>query len=355
MTTYIFSQLVLNWYHNNGRKNLPWQKNKSLYIVWISEIMLQQTQVKSVIPYFKKFILTFPNIKSINDSTLDELLHLWSGLGYYRRAVNIYKTAKIIEREFQGVFPTKFLDVIKLPGIGRSTAGAILSLSLNFFYPILDGNVKRILIRYYGIVGTLQNKIIEKKLWNIIELITPIHNTGKFNQAIMDIGAIICTHKKPKCKICPLQEKCITKLEKKWEKYPLKNIKKICLKKISWFVVIKFKNSFWMQKNIKKKIWKNLFTFPTFETEILALNWLKEKKINITKYERMTSFIHKFSHFNLQVYPVLIKISYNSKFYKENNTGLWYNLKMPQNIGLPKPVQVILESFKKNTLKKKEN
>ena len=144
MTKYIFSQLVLNWYHKNGRKDLPWQKNKTLYIVWISEIMLQQTTVKSVIPYFKKFILNFPNIKSLSDSKLDDVLYIWSGLGYYKRAQNIYKSAQIITEKYEGIFPNQFLDVIKLPGIGRSTAGAILSLSLNFHYPILDGNVKRI-------------------------------------------------------------------------------------------------------------------------------------------------------------------------------------------------------------------
>lgn len=133
MTIYLFSQLVLNWYHKNGRKNLPWQKNKTLYTVWISEIMLQQTTVKSVIPYFEKFISTFPSIKSIYHNKLDKILYLWSGLGYYNRARNIYKSAQIINIQYQGIFPNNFLDVIKLPGIGRSTAGAILSLSLNFF------------------------------------------------------------------------------------------------------------------------------------------------------------------------------------------------------------------------------
>ncbi|CAL4326604.1 A/G-specific adenine glycosylase [Buchnera aphidicola] len=347
MTIYSFSQLVINWYHENGRKNLPWQKNKTLYIVWISEIMLQQTTVKSVIPYFKKFISTFPNIKSLNNSTLDEVLYLWSGLGYYSRARNIYKSAQIITNKYEGIFPSNFSDVIKLPGIGRSTAGAILSLSLNFFYPILDGNVKRVLIRYYGITGSVKDKKIEKKLWSIIETIAPVHNTGTFNQAMMDIGALICLHKNPKCGICPLSKRCIAKIKEQWEHYPLKNTKKIFTIKTSWFILIKFNDTFWMEKNTKKEIWKNLFCFPNFDTKEIALNWLKENKINTNKYEKMTPFFHKFSHFILYIYPILIQLS-SLKFYKKNKIGLWYNVKKPQRIGLPKPVQTILHNLMKN-------
>ncbi|WAI02909.1 A/G-specific adenine glycosylase [Buchnera aphidicola (Myzus persicae)] len=348
MTIYLFSQLVLNWYHKNGRKNLPWQKNKTLYTVWISEIMLQQTTVKSVIPYFEKFISTFPSIKSIYHNKLDKILYLWSGLGYYNRARNIYKSAQIINIQYQGIFPNNFLDVIKLPGIGRSTAGAILSLSLNFFYPILDGNVKRILIRYYGIKGALRDKKIEKQLWYMSELITPIHNTGKFNQAIMDIGSLICTSVQPKCNICPLHKRCVAKIEQKWENYPLKNIKKIRPKKKYWFVLIKLNNTFWMEKNTKKEIWKNLFCFPNFDTEEMALNWLKEKNIYKNEYKKIIPFIHYFSHFILDINPILIQLSSHLELYEKKNIGLWYNLKKPQHIGLPKPVQKILEKFKKD-------
>jgi len=348
MAKYIFSQLVLNWYHVYGRKDLPWQKNKTLYKVWISEIMLQQTTVESVIPYYKKFISYFPNIKSLNDSTLDNILYYWSGLGYYNRARNIYKAAEIIQQKYQGIFPNHFADVIKLPGIGKSTAGAILSLSLNFCCSILDGNVKRIVIRYYGIIGLLRDKKIEKKLWNIIELITPIHNTGKFNQGMMDIGSSICTSVKPKCKICPLNQKCIARIEEKWDKYPLKNIKKLNPKKLSWFVIIKHKNNFLLTKNIKEGIWKNLFCFPKFDNEIKALQWLQEQKININKCKNMIAFSHKFSHFILKIHPILIEISYTLKFLKKNNEIIWYDLKNPQHVGLARPIQKILDIFKKD-------
>ena len=348
MTKYIFSQLILNWYHKNGRKNLPWQKNKTLYKVWISEVMLQQTTVKYVIPYFEKFILKFPNIQSLYNSNLDEILHLWSGLGYYKRAKNIYESAKMIKIQYKGIFPNQFSDIIKLPGIGKSTAGAILSLSLNFFYPILDGNVKRILIRCYAIIGLLNDKKIEKKLWHVIESITPIHNTGLFNQAMMDIGSLICSPIKPKCNICPLSKICTTNIKEKWTEYPLKKNKKTYLEKNSWFILIKVKNNFWLEKNIKKNIWKNLFCFPNFDTEKMVINWLKEKKININQYRKMISFNHKFSHFILHVHPILIELSSSSQFYEKNNIGLWYNLKKPQKIGLSQAVKKMLNIFKKD-------
>ncbi|WP_425619641.1 A/G-specific adenine glycosylase [Buchnera aphidicola] len=349
MANYCFSQLIINWHHNYGRKNLPWQKNKTLYKIWISEIMLQQTTVKTVIPYFKKFIYYFPNINTLSTSKLDSILYCWSGLGYYNRAKNIYKSAKIITTEYNGTFPHEFVNVLKLPGIGRSTAGAILSLSLNFYYPILDGNVKRILIRYYGIISSLTDKIIEKKLWKIIELITPIHHTGSFNQGMMDLGALICTRTKPKCEFCPLNKKCITNIQKQWDKYPIKKIKKIYPQKTSWFIIIKYKNYFWLKKNTTHNIWKNLFCFPTFYDEKTYLTWLQETKINIDNYQKMISFYHKFSHFILYIQPVLIQLSNISNFCQYDKQGMWYNIKNPQHIGLSKPVQKILDMFKQDS------
>lgn len=348
MITHSFSQKVLNWYHQHGRKNLPWQKNKTLYTVWISEIMLQQTKVQFVIPYFKKFILHFPNITSLSNADLDKVLYLWSGLGYYNRAKNIYKSAKIIQKKYNGVFPDEFSAIIKLPGIGRSTAGAILSLALNFFYPILDGNVKRILIRYYGICNMLKTVKEEKKLWNIIESITPIYNTNKFNQSMMDIGSLICTHGNPKCHLCPLNQKCIAYIEETWKKCSLKKIKKTKNKKNIWFILIKYNHYIWIEKNTKKKIWNNLFYFPKFQTKIQAFKWLKEKKININvkKRKKMVSFFHKFSHFTLHIHPILIEITSNLKLFNTNEIGIWYNLSNPQYIGLPKPVKMIIDNLK---------
>lgn len=346
MIIYTFSQLILNWYHQHGRKNLPWQKNKTLYKVWISEIMLQQTTVKTVIPYFQKFILRFPNIKSLNNAQLDDILHLWSGLGYYKRAENIYKAAKIIKEKYKEKFPTQFEQIVQLPGIGKSTAGAILSLSLNYFFPILEGNVKRVLIRYYGIIGYTQERKIEKKLWKLIESNTPINNAGKFNQGIMDIGALICTAKNPKCNFCPLQKKCIAYSEKNWMQYPLKKNKKVKPKKKYWFIIVKHKNKFWMEKIIEKKIWNNLFCFPSFEDKMHAIEWLKEKKIQIyKKSNKIKNFEHHFSHFIIHITPIFIQLPFLKNFNNTNQIGVWYNTKKNNQIGLPQPVLKILKQF----------
>ncbi|QNS01723.1 MAG: A/G-specific adenine glycosylase [Buchnera aphidicola (Pentalonia nigronervosa)] len=348
MTTYLFSQLILNWYHKHGRKNLPWQKDKTLYLVWISEIMLQQTTVKYVIPYFKRFITYFPNIQSLNNSNLDSILHLWSGLGYYKRAENIYKTAQIINNKYHKIFPDQFKDLIQLPGIGKSTAGAILSLTLNFCFSILDGNVKRILIRYYGIIGLTRTKKTENKLWKIIELITPLHNTGKFNQAMMDIGAIICLRIQPKCKICPLNHACIAYKKQEWHKYSIKTYQSKKTKKESWFILVNYQSFFWLKKNTTNNIWKNLFCFPNFSTKELALTWIKKKYIYSKNCETMIPFFHHFSHFTLKIHPILIRLSSKTNDFKDSKTKLWYNLQQPQNIGLPQPIKKILTRFKKN-------
>ncbi|ALD15477.1 adenine glycosylase [Buchnera aphidicola (Aphis glycines)] len=338
-----FSRLVLNWYHIHGRKNLPWQKDKTLYKVWISEIMLQQTQVKTVIPYFKKFILKFPNLNILNQANLNDILHLWSGLGYYTRAENIYKTAKIIKQKFNGKFPDNIVDLVQLPGIGKSTAGAILSFTLNYFYSILDGNVQRILIRHYGITKCSKNSETRKKLWNLIENITPLHHAGGFNQGIIDIGALICTHRIPKCDFCPLNLTCIAYKEKEWKKYSFQSSKKIKSTKKYWFIIIYFENKIWMQKNTIKRIWNNLFCFPMFNNKKQAIQWMKEHHINVKKYKKINSFHHEFSHFTMQANPILIKLFFQNNFFNINKQGIWYDLKKPQKIGVPTIVKKILK------------
>ncbi|XBC40215.1 MAG: hypothetical protein U0T62_02570 [Buchnera aphidicola (Nurudea ibofushi)] len=215
----LFSQIVLNWYHTNGRKHLPWKITNNPYKIWISEIMLQQTQVNSVIPYYNKFIQIFPNINILAHTSIDKILNIWSGLGYYTRAHNVHNTSKIVVKNYNGIFPNHFSDIIKLPGIGRTTAGAILSFGFNLYGCILDGNIKRLLLRYFNI-SFKKKEPIEKKLWNIIKFITPIYNTSKFNQAIIDIGSLICLKSKPKCKICPLIKTCLSFKNDNWNTYP---------------------------------------------------------------------------------------------------------------------------------------
>ncbi|HXK00337.1 MAG TPA: A/G-specific adenine glycosylase [Buchnera sp. (in: enterobacteria)] len=351
-TSSIFAQLMINWYHIYGRKKLPWQIKKTPYKIWLSEIMLQQTQVKTVIPYFNIFIQKFPNINSLQSASINEVLHLWSGLGYYTRAKNLYKTIKIISEKYNNQFPNNFTDLIKLPGIGKSTAGAILSLSFGYYYPILDGNVKRIITRYYAICAAINEKKTEKKLWKIINNITPLYNTGKFNQAMMDLGSLICTRIKPKCHICPLHVNCIAYLQKKCEFFPKKNKKKNILKKTFYFLILQYNHFVFLKKRPDHGIWANLFSFPEFYKEINLISWMQGKKIKKNEKLIIDPFYHRLTHLKLYIVPIYVNITILQKNNINRKYSIWYNLIEPQSIGLSSPVKKILKKlliFQKNT------
>jgi len=236
MHTSSFSEAVLHWYQKHGRKYLPWQQDRTPYRVWISEIMLQQTQVATVIPYYERFMERFPDIVSLADAKSDEVLHYWSGLGYYARARNLHKAALIVRDRYQGEFPQDFALVAELPGIGRSTAGAILSLACNQRHAILDGNVKRVLARYFMIDGWPGSTNTLNQLWNKAEQLTPKGDVASYNQAMMDLGSGICTRSKPNCLACPVNHDCQAYHQQKQAEFPNRKPKKsipvreICIK-----------------------------------------------------------------------------------------------------------------------------
>ena len=344
-TSSVFAQLIINWYHVHGRKNLPWQIKKTPYTVWLSEIMLQQTQVKTVIPYFNIFIQKFPDFNSLQVASMNEILHLWSGLGYYTRAKNLYKTIKIISDRYNNQLPNNFTDLIKLPGIGKSTAGAILSLSFGYYYPILDGNIKRIITRYYAIHSAINKKKIEEKLWKIINKITPLYNTGKFNQAMMDLGSLICTRISPKCHICPLSTNCLALLKNSCEHYPKKNNNKKILKKTFYFLILQYNHFIFLKKRPSYGIWANLFSFPEFYKEINLISWMQGKKIEKNETIIIDSFYHRVTHLKLHIVPICVNITMLQKNNINHKYSVWYNLIKPQSIGLSSPVKKILKKL----------
>ena len=234
-----FNISIIKWHKKFGRHDLPWQKSKDPYHVWVSEIMLQQTQAVTVISYYQKFITKFKTIKAFAEASEDDVLSMWSGLGFYSRARNLHAASIMIMKEYSGHFPDNFQDMIRLPGIGRSTAGAILAFCFNKPYPILDGNVKRVLSRVYGITTPINNSRTEKKLWLLSEKNLPKKNIDIYTQAIMDFGATLCIPKKPKCNICPLTQSCVAYVNGLTAQIPKKNI-------------------------VKKKLLKNIFFFFTY-------------------------------------------------------------------------------------------
>ncbi|HQR24189.1 MAG TPA: A/G-specific adenine glycosylase, partial [Steroidobacteraceae bacterium] len=206
-----FAAALLAWSEAGGRKDLPWQRDPTPYRVWVSEIMLQQTQVATAIPYYRAFMERFPDVRTLAAARLDEVLHLWSGLGYYARARNLHRAAQLIVRDHGGRFPQTLDAVIDLPGIGRSTAGAILALALGQRHAILDGNVKRVLARHFGIEGSPAESAVEKVFWEIAESCTPYERVAEYTQGIMDLGATVCTRARPACLLCPVSTDCIAR------------------------------------------------------------------------------------------------------------------------------------------------
>lgn len=367
-----FAHAVLVWYDKFGRKHLPWQQNKSLYSVWLSEIMLQQTQVSTVIPYFERFIKIFPNPTALADTSLDEVLHLWTGLGYYARVRNLHKAAQTIRDQYEGNFPTKFEQVLALSGIGRSTAGAILSSVLDAPYPILDGNVKRVLSRYFAVEGWVGEKSVENKLWELSAFVTPRKRVADFNQAMMDIGALICSRNKPKCTLCPLQENCQANALQAWVSYPTKKPKKVLPVRESYFLILQQKGKIALQQRPPKGLWGGLYCFPQFDNKSELLAYLQVN--NIHHYRDGIAFRHTFSHFHLDIFPIYVnldqnvespvfitaqKVSENRPHFGDTNPQgngkselfteniYWYDPQSLENIGLATPVKNLLTQYQK--------
>lgn len=346
-----FSERVIEWYRQFGRKTLPWQKSKTPYHVWLSEIMLQQTQVMTVIPYFERFITRFPTIEALAMAPLDEVLHLWTGLGYYARARNLHRSAQQILEKYQGDFPETFESIIALPGIGRSTAGAILSLALKQPYPILDGNVKRVLARHYAISGWPGQKEIENKLWDLAESLTPINQVEDFNQAMMDIGSLVCIRSNPKCKICPLHHSCLSYKQNDWKHYPGKKPKKNIPERTGWLLLMQEGENVWLEQRPPIGLWGGLFCCPQFATENDLHQWLESYSISTATLRQLTAFRHTFSHFHLDIIPIWLSLATSTPFSKKMNftprameerAGIWYNLVKPPAVGLAAPVERLL-------------
>ena len=361
-----FAQAVLTWYDKFGRKHLPWQQNKTLYGVWLSEVMLQQTQVATVIPYFERFVKTFPNLTALADAPLDEVLHLWTGLGYYARARNLHKAAQVMRDQYCGKFPTEFEQVLALPGVGRSTAGAILSSCLNAPYAILDGNVKRVLSRYCAVNGWPGEKKTEDRLWQLTGEVTPNAQVADFNQAMMDLGAMVCTRSKPKCSLCPLQSNCRANAEQNWQAYPGKKPKKALPERESYFLLLEKDGKVALEQRENAGLWGGLYCFPQFADKQELLAYLASN--GIQQYQEWAAFRHTFSHFHLDIYPIYARFDdqtnpedvdrsdWKKVAEKQNQyqsallsaVKYWYDPQNPEPIGLATPVKNLLTQYVRN-------
>jgi len=338
------SDRLLDWHKYHGRHDLPWQVRGDPYPVWVSEIMLQQTQVATVIPYFNQFMSQFPSIQSLADAELDRVLHLWSGLGYYARARNLHKTAKIITEELCGNFPEEISELIALPGIGKSTAGAILAQSFGQRHPILDGNVKRVLSRYYRLEGWPGHRQAEKKLWQLSDENTPSRNVADYTQAIMDLGATVCTRSNPACSQCPWKNTCQSLLNNEVSIYPHKRPKKTLPVKTTRFLLLKNnQGAIYLTQRPPSGIWGGLWCLPELHHETDTEWCIKNFPANIVTEQPLPAVRHTFSHYHLDftVIPATVKGNHPDRI-METAPAVWYNPAQPAELGLAAPIKKII-------------
>lgn len=312
-----FSNTLLYWYLQNKR-DLPWRNTKNPYPIWISEIMLQQTRVAQGLPYYLKFLEHFPTIIDLANANEEHVLKLWQGLGYYSRARNMHKTAQHIAFEFNGVFPTNYNDILKLKGIGQYTAAAIASFAFNEVVAVVDGNVFRVLSRYYDIETDISLVSAKKEFSLLASELIPHNNPALFNQAIMEFGALQCIPKNPDCSICIFNSSCLALQKKKVALLPVKSKKiKIQNRYLNYLIFLDIENKTLVNKRTEKGIWQNLYEFPVIESKIEEdFEFIEEKiqqQFNHFKIEAITIYNnkpinHKLSHQNLSINFYQVKV-----------------------------------------------
>ena len=327
----LFSQQVVQWYLEHGRHDLPWRRKVTPYRIWISEIMLQQTQVKTVIPYFKNFIKKFPSQKSLSEASEDQVLAAWSGLGFYRRARNIFATKEIIKKNYGNRFPNEFKKIIELPGIGKSTAGAIMSLAYLDPHPILDGNVKRVISR---LLKKELELLKEAELWKLSQEMVNKDDCFSYTQGIMDLGATICTPSNPSCSECPVSSQCLSAFNvRSVKKNKAVRVKKVIVMNLS---LIQTKKSLLLMKNETDSIWKNLwlpFQSGSIKNHIKNFKLTANKKIN-------HELTHRKLEINLKTYSSAKEVEI-----KTNQTYKWIKKDRIEEYGLPKPISKVIKEL----------
>lgn len=339
-----FAEKVLNWFDCNGRTHLPWQQNPTPYRVWISEIMLQQTQVTTVIPYYQRFMQSFPDLLSLANAPSDKVLKHWEGLGYYTRARNLHKAAQIIRDQYAGVFPTTLDQAEALPGIGRSTAGAILSLACDQAQAILDGNVKRVLARYHTVEGYPGQSAVQKQLWAYAEQHLPPARNAAYTQAMMDLGATLCTRNHPACLLCPIQTGCQAFKLGKPEAYPSpRPAKNLPEKQAIALMLRNAEGEIALEKRPPTGIWGGLWSFPEFPDEHTALASVTTQPVAIATLPILT---HGFSHFTLHLKPLLVDVQdlqAATNRIMDRDSWLWYKAGTEFSGGLSSAAQRLLK------------
>jgi A/G-specific adenine glycosylase len=341
---------LLEWFALHGRHDLPWQTQPTGYRVWVSEVMLQQTQVATVIPYYERFMARFPDIQSLAAAPLDEVLHLWTGLGYYARARNLHACAHVLVARHGGEFPSGLEQLVALPGIGRSTAGAILALSTGCRQPILDGNVKRVMARLFGIAGNPASSAVLAALWARSDACTPASNIREYTQAIMDLGATLCTRSRPACTLCPVNSQCVAALEGRQSELPGRKPRRVRPSREATLLIAHMggsgSHSVLIERRPPSGLWGGLWSPPQFDSERDALDWCrKEFGETVLESQELAPIDHAFTHFDLRLHPLSVRCQLDTRV-RHGEDRRWYPIDTPPRIGLPQPIRRLFERLR---------
>ena len=341
---------LLEWHARAGRHDLPWQLHRTAYRVWVSEIMLQQTQVATVIPYYERFLSRFPEALTLADAPLDEVLHLWSGLGYYARARNLHCAARRVRDEHGGKFPLTFAEVAALPGIGRSTAGAILALTLGARFPILDGNVRRVLARYFGVAGRTSDRAPTQRLWELSEQCTPQAGVQRYTQAIMDLGATVCLRRRPLCMHCPLAAGCVARRSGRQHEFPApRRGRARRARRVFMVVALNETGGVLLERRPESGVWGGLWCPPEFTTATAARAFVRNSLGSASPEPQALAEVEQaFTHFDLLIAPLLVHCTGASAV--QEGMSLWYNTRAPARIGMPAPISALLARLSEESL-----
>jgi A/G-specific adenine glycosylase len=350
---------LIEWHARGGRHELPWQRDRSLYRVWVSEIMLQQTQVATVVPYFERFMARFPTLADLAAADVDEVLHLWTGLGYYARARNLHRAAQQVMTVHDGNLPCDLESLRALPGIGRSTAGAILSLAAGQRHPVLDGNVRRVLVRVFGIEAESGSRDLERRLWTLADACTPQTAVDTYTQAIMDLGATVCVRTRPACLLCPLQRECSAHATGRQGELPRATRRgrgTVRRRRGVWMLAaVDRHGAVLLERRPARGLWGGLWSLPEFDSEAAAIGYARDR-LQGAMLERpgwrprpLGVIEHAFTHFDLTIRPLVADCEGVREGIAEPGTLRWCR---PQDwcegrerVGLPAPVRTLLEAL----------
>ena len=337
---------LIAWHARHGRHDLPWQREPTPYRVWVSEIMLQQTQVATVSDYYLRFMQRFPDIRTLAAAPLDDVLHLWSGLGYYSRARNLHRTAQLVCEQHAGELPSSAEQLQQLPGIGRSTAAAIRALSAGERGAILDGNVRRVLMRYFSIESPPLQPAVERRLWQLAEECTPQEQVATYTQAIMDLGATVCVRRRPLCAACPLHDGCRARRTGRQHSIPAPRPRPVRrTQSVVMLLVQRGDGSVLLERRPERGVWGGLWSPPQFPS-IEAARLYADTRLSAAEVEPQAraSMRHAFTHFDLDITPLLVRCA-GPAGVMDGVATLWYNAAQPERVGLPAPVTTLIRSL----------